>query len=61
MLWLARNLAKARGETQPFIGMFLTIIYWFYCLCFYVFDCFTHLEKCFVLYNRLIYRRLQAR
>ena len=29
MLWLARSLAKARVETQPFIGMFLTIIYWF--------------------------------
>ena len=29
VLWLARILAKARGETQPFIGMFLTIIYWF--------------------------------
>ena len=23
MFWLARSLAKARGETQPFIGMFL--------------------------------------
>ena len=29
VLWLARILAKARGETQLFIGMFLTIIYWF--------------------------------
>ena len=26
VLWLARSLAKARGETQPFIGIFLTII-----------------------------------
>ena len=33
MLWLARSLAKAKGETQPFIGMFLTIIYWFEFLC----------------------------
>ena len=32
MLWLARSFAKAtkaRGETQLFIGMFLTIILWF--------------------------------
>ena len=61
MLWLAKGLAKARGETQPFIGMSLTIIYWFQCLCFNVFDCFTHLEKYLVLYNSLIYRRLRAR
>jgi len=29
VLWLARSLAKARGEAQPFINMFLTIILWF--------------------------------
>ena len=29
VLWLGRSLAKARGETQPFISMFLTIILWF--------------------------------
>ena len=29
VLWLARSLAKIRGETQPFVSMFLTIIYWF--------------------------------
>ena len=29
VLWLARSLAKARDETQWFIGMFLTIILWF--------------------------------
>ena len=29
VLWLARSLAKARGETQLFLGMFLTIILWF--------------------------------
>ena len=60
MLWLDRSLAKARGETQPFIGMFSTIILWFQCLCYYVFDRFTHIEKCLVLYNPLIYRRLRA-
>ena len=27
VLWLTRSLAKVRGKTQPFIGMFLTIIY----------------------------------
>ena len=27
VLSLARSLAKSRGEIQPFIGMFLTIIY----------------------------------
>ena len=29
VLWLARSLVKVRGETQLFIVMFLTIIYWF--------------------------------
>ena len=69
MLWLARSLAKVRGETQPFIGIFLKIILlvlmliYIYILFFiiYVFDCFTHLEKCLVLYNPFIYRRLRAR
>ena len=27
MLWLARSLAKVRGETQPFIGIFLISIF----------------------------------
>ena len=45
MLWLDTSLAKARGKTQPFIGMFSTIILWFQCLCYYVFDRFTHLEE----------------
>ena len=29
VLWLSRTLVKAMGETQTFIGMFLTIILWF--------------------------------
>ena len=29
VLWLVKNLVKVKGETQLFIGMFLTIILWF--------------------------------